>query len=335
MSNVIDDFHQLSDLHSLKSFVDKLGNNSELDIALKIKIDSWMPYIESLDGTFFPERFISKDHSAALYGQSPVVFLGGNNWAVNRLRSGEDLQDRVEFYKSQIDRVSKQDGRKYCFLIVPEKDFIMDKIANRREFTSATLESMGDLREHCVACGATFVFDDFMSEYPSWVSEDDYVYYDSHLLGRDYVAIFHKIISSLGISASDLGGVPSVVSRQGYGYGDFRYRLLDGRSSSQNFMIPEVKSMGATVKLGNEVFETPMSKNSQTIVNDKYSINAKIAVFGDSHSSIFAQQRLTYLLSSVFRICEFEWNPWGSRDLKTDADFVLMEMSQRFMYDAI
>lgn len=332
MQNIFDDFKAITNNSQLRSFHENLNKNEVLDRALKIKIDSWLPFLEDSAETFLPDRYVSDDLTVAIYGQSPVVFLGNNNWATNRLHGHDLFEPRIDFYKRRVKRVMAQGQQKYCFLFVPEKDFLMDKIAGNFELTQNVDAGMAGFRRFCTEAGASFVFDDFLDTYPDWVSVDDYNYYDSHLLGRDYVAIVRKILAGFDLSIELSQAFFSIVSGLGYGYGDFKNRLLDGRKSDPKYMLPQINKHGAILTAGNTDLESPLSKNYQLFKNDNYIIDAKIAIFGDSHSSISAQRRLTYLLSSIFRVCEFNWKPWGGPEFKTDADYVLMEMSQRFMY---
>lgn len=334
MQNIFDEFKTITSIAQLRLFNEKLDNDLVLGRALKVKIDSWLPLLGDPSETFVPERFISDDLTVAIYGQSPVVFLGTNNWAINRLHSHDLFEDRIDFYKKRVKRVMAQGQRKYCFLFVPEKDFLMDKIARNFERTQIVDAGMAGFRRFCTEAGASFVFDNFLETYPDWVSVDDYNYYDSHLLGRDYVAIVRKILAGFDLSIELPQAFFSIVSGLGYGYGDFKNRLLDGRKSDPKYMLPQINKHDAILTAGNTDLESPLSKNYQFFKNDNYIIDAKIAIFGDSHSSISAQRRLTYLFSSIFRVCEFNWKPWGGPEFKTDADYVLMEMSQRFMYGA-
>ena len=334
MQNIFDEFKTITSIAQLRLFNEKLDNDLVLDRALKVKIDSWLPFLGDPSETFVPERFISEDLTVAIYGQSPVVFLGTNNWAINRLHSNELFEARIDFYKNRVERVMTQGQRKYCFLFVPEKDFLMDKIAGNFDRTQIVDAGMAGFKRFCTEAGASFVFDDFLKTYPDWVSVDDYKYYDSHLLGRDYVAIVRKILTGFVLNVELPQAFFSIVSGLGYGYGDFKNRLLDGRKSDPRYMLPQINKHGAILTAGNTDLESPLGKNHQIFKNDTYIVNAKIAIFGDSHSSISAQRRLTYLLSSIFRVCEFTWKPWGGADFETDADYVLMEMAQRFMYDS-
>jgi hypothetical protein len=87
------------------------------------------------------------------------------------------------------------------------------------------------------------------------------------------------------------------------------------------------------VVAGTTSFGEPLGSTWQSITNYRPLDSRKILVLGDSHSSILAQHRLTYLFAATFERCEFFWNPLGLRDSiqHTDADVVVIEMSQRFL----
>ncbi|MFD1794882.1 hypothetical protein FQV27_05645 [Paracoccus aurantiacus] len=114
--------------------------------------------------------------------------------------------------------------------------------------------------------------------------------------------------------------------------------LLPKFSTKESTTLPTVCAdfAGADVALseGQAQLVTPLGKNRQRFANSAPAYSDQVTVLGDSHSSIFAQRRLTYLFASAFETVEFAWNPTGNAgipDLSASRNIVL-EMSQRFLF---
>jgi hypothetical protein len=87
------------------------------------------------------------------------------------------------------------------------------------------------------------------------------------------------------------------------------------------------------VVAGTPSFGEPLGSTWQSIRNHRPLDLRKILILGDSHSSILTQHRLTYRFAAIFERCDFFWNPLGllNNIQQTDADVVVIEMSQRFL----
>jgi hypothetical protein len=97
--------------------------------------------------------------------------------------------------------------------------------------------------------------------------------------------------------------------------------------------VPSYQTAAEAEQAGTPSFGEPLGSTWQSISNDNPLLPGKVLVLGDSHSSILAQKRLTYLSAATFEKCLFYWNPVGVREAPdpTDADFVILETSLRFV----
>jgi hypothetical protein len=98
-------------------------------------------------------------------------------------------------------------------------------------------------------------------------------------------------------------------------------------------MVPALQTERLAVVAGTPSFGNPLGSTWQSISNQAPLLRGKVLVLGDSHSSILAQKRLTYLFAAAFEKCLFYWNPVGVRETPepSDADFVILETSLRFV----
>jgi hypothetical protein len=96
---------------------------------------------------------------------------------------------------------------------------------------------------------------------------------------------------------------------------------------------PHISGAAARQTAGSPSFADPLGATSQTFRNDAPLIDQSVCVLGDSHSSIEAQRKLTYLFANTFRDTHFEWNPCGIRQTPdtTGHDNVILEISSRFV----
>ncbi|WP_156387724.1 hypothetical protein [Methylobacterium sp. Leaf399] len=316
-----------------------LDFNASLDIskitdhAIKIKIERFIER-QNLDAhsSFDPTRFLSMDLSSIIYGLSPVIFMGTNEWAIKRLLDLDSLDKKTDYYTHRVNCISERVKGRVAFIIIPEKDFVMDRIAKRRLYTDDMDHSLAKLTDAAQAKGNVFVYDNFINALPFWASEDDYAYADSHLLGRDYLSIFFETLDGLGLNSSAIRN--NFVIQKARSYGDLNYKFGSALIEHEYYLIPYFLDKSQLLRSGSSSFESPLGKTVQKFMNPNATIKASIEIFGDSHSSIFDQFRLTYLFASIFEKCSFHWVPWGGipEEFSSDADFVIMEMSQRFVY---
>ena len=144
----------IGDLQSLLEFSQVLKDTDHFDAALRIKIERLIARKALDDDNFFdPARFISSDLSSIMYGLTPVIFMGTNEWAIKRTLSFEELDQKTNYYVHRIQCLSERVSGRLCFIVVPEKDIVMDKIAKRSAETENMDRALIKLSERCSDLG--------------------------------------------------------------------------------------------------------------------------------------------------------------------------------------
>ncbi len=194
-------------------------------------------------------------------------------------------------------------------------------------------QSIEKLKKCCDDLGLGFIHDRFIDELPHWASEDEYNYADTHLLGRDYLCIFYEALEKFGLSKALIQD--KIVLRSRRIVGDLNNKFAAPLAENEHYLLPNISVHGAELRGGSSYYEKPLGKTTQFFENTYAPFKAKVEIYGDSHSSIIDQRRLTYLFAAAFERCDFRWMPWGGgtpEEFTSDADFIVMEISQRFVF---
>ena len=120
--------------------------------------------------------------------------MGTNEWAIKRGKNAAFLEQKIDYFQHRIRTVVANSSAKFSFVVVPEKDMVMDKTAKRHHLYQYMDTALNKLSATCQEVGRGFVYDGFLENYPRWVSEDEYAYPDSHLLSRDYLSVAGDIL---------------------------------------------------------------------------------------------------------------------------------------------
>ena len=322
-------FWRLETVSELVSFSHTYRHISPFTQALCLVIDSWLPSLAaSGSDQFDPDLFMSRDLSACLYGKFPAIFMGTNSWATKRWLNGDEIQSKTDGFENKIREIKEQRQGNLVFVMIPEKDILIDKIIGRTASHGAIEAGMARFRAK--AGDSPFIYDEFVEHIPHWATAEGYQYPDSHLLSRDYYLIFQEILKAAGLAPLKRGALQFATE---VFYGDLAAKFKNHLTCHEGYVYPRSAQADHLVATGSASFETPLADTRQHFVNPNPLIDMSIEIFGDSHSSILMGRKLTYLCACVFRECTFSWNPYGVRGGAIDmsADLVVMEISQRFV----
>ena len=156
-------------------------------------------------------------------------------------------------------------------------------------------------------------------------------YWDSHLHGKNYIGIFSQALRALGLDWAT--AKPHVGLTRIPAYGDLSDKFSIRPTMPRDVYLPNVGAARTSLLAGSETFEDPLGKTWQLIGNEAPVIDRSVCILGDSHSSIFSKRHLTYLFASLYRRCEFFWNPCEIRGYSNmqPCDDIVMEISCRFV----
>ena len=320
---------KISDVASIYSTLTNYEKTPK-NLAILYYVNSWIDHF-SMEHPFILDRFISNDLSAVLYKTIPVILFGSNDWAEKRYLPKNRLNLNQIKWQEHILRALSTTGKRIYLVIVPEKDTIIRGIEGEggapKDFCDdiiiQNLSSFGDS-----SCNLSSFAQ--IREKSDTSLIDIYRYYDTHLLSKDYVNIYYEAIHKIfGINNLDLN---KVVYEEDTLWGDLDSKLKNP-DRMHNFKFPLITERSVCQVAGTKTFADPLSTTWQSFVCKDAPIKGRIAIFGDSHSSIYAQKRLTYLFANTCEYCDFYWDPFclsGDFSKASDADYIIFEISQRF-----
>jgi hypothetical protein len=215
--------------------------------------------------------------------------------------------------------------------IVPEKDYVISRFFLNEERFLNLKAAIDRLKINMESIGVPLVFDQPFQGINKFQELSAYEEYDSHLPGLNYVTIFGFLLKALGIEWESVR--PSVKLIAMPEFGDLDKKFNEAQPGSSLILKPDVPSGRALQVDGAESFADPLSNTWQDFWNESPIIEKSVCILGDSHSSIFAQRKLTYLFANTFQSVHFEWNPCGTRKLSdvSKYDIVVLEISSRFI----
>jgi hypothetical protein len=327
-------YFTLSSVPDLKAFYNDLDPSDPFSAALAFLITSWFPLLPADDAVHFePGSFVADDLSAAMLGPCPVVFMGSNDWATKPFFSLEAHINKSEVYIKHLHKLTTIfPGKTIVLVVVPEKDYVIDKQFLGTDRFTAIDTAMEWLAKACRKDGVAFLFSEYLEPMKRYDTLSEFEYFDTHLSSRHYIQIFARILKALGFAWADIATHFTIIDDQRCG--DLSTKFGPRRPSPRRSRIPYSKVSDCRLTAGTTSFAEPLGATWQNIANAHPLKAGKVLLLGDSHSSILTQNRLTYLLASTFEQCDFFWNPFGVREapVATDADIVVMEISQRFLF---
>lgn len=339
MSSVPESIARFFDLRTsgeLQEFIAGLDPADPLQAALRRYALSWpASRAEDGDAAFDPTRHLSADLSAALLGDCPCIFLGSNDWAVQAMAPVEALKDSISLFARHIRYVRKQyQNCQVLAVIVPEKDFLMDVLFARTGDYAGMAEAMRRLSVELNESGITLLFNQFIDGLEQYQQREELLHFDTHLPPRNYIQILANVLESLHLEWQEVE--PTLRIIPGEEPHDLLEKLVTTSEVQQPVYVPDFPDAAVSLSAGDESYRMPLGETWQRHVNENPIIPRKVLLLGDSHSSIYANRKLNYLFSSIFAQTEFHWNPCGTRGIlpETDADIVILEISQRFLFGA-
>ncbi len=331
-ANLVAGLFETTSIVGLRAFAAELDRKHAFPAALGFFVDAFLATREDRPATnvFVPADFLSRDLSAILYDRAPVIFMGSNRWSLLRFREQSELLSRAEGVVAPLQRrIAASQGRVHV-VVVPEKDVMIDWLFRDRTVQAGLDQAVRHVLEAVRSSQVSTGFDEIVAD--SSASPSSYDYPDSHLLPEDDVSIFRNALRGLGLSKW-MRDLPISFEPQDL-WGDLTVKFGDARPRPTPFHAPLLTCDAISQEAGSRTFEASHAATWQRFRNRKAPIRASISIHGDSHSSIYAARKLTYLFAHTFESCIFTWDPLGLRgaDLGSSTDFTVLEMSQRFLF---
>ncbi|MEI6798130.1 MAG: hypothetical protein WCO04_02795 [Pseudomonadota bacterium] len=215
-------------------------------------------------------------------------------------------------------------------VLVPEKDHVMSRFLLKETRFDVIDRAVNMMSKRLATRGLPLIFSQPFVEIDRFLTLADFEYGDSHLPSRHYVTIFGFALESLGISWASLRD--RIALLQLPEFGDLTLKFENTAPHPGVTFRPNMPDDCARQTAGTASFAQPLRDTWQTFRNDKALIDQSVCVLGDSHCSIHADRRLTYLFANTFRTADFVWNPSGIEKIPDVAayDNVVLEISTRF-----
>lgn len=327
-------FFDLTTTGELGDFIAALDpDEGTVEAALIRYAATWPALSSGRDASFDPAAHVSRDLTAALYGTSPCVFLGTNNWAVSATMSREAALERVVRMGNAITRVAQGfEGRPTTVIVVPEKDFAIDYMFRRTGAYEGITGALDELKGKLADVGIRMVFLEPLVDLERFIAEDELSFPDTHLLPRMYLQYVGFAMLEMGYDW-DAIHTQATLERH-HEFMDLSEKLNSVAASPKDMMVPMFRQSDLRLVEGHETFQTPLRQTWQRVENASPIMEGSVLLLGDSHSSIVQNNKLTKLFASVFRSCEFHWNPCGVNGNvpETASDHLVLEISQRFVF---
>lgn len=328
-----DYFFGLKTIGDLRKFSAHLDPTFPEEAALSYYISSWADGEQLADNAaFLPNRMVSPDRSAVMYGNAPVIFEGTNYWSSKPYFSAAELLEKMNNFENLVAgiRASNTNAR-MTLLLIPEKDHVISRFLLKEDRFAAFEAAVDALTERMAKHGVSLVFQQPFHGIDRFQSTADFAYPDSHLAGRNYVTMFGFVLETLGVSWASIKS--HIGLRRLPEFGDLARKFEDVKTSPLLTLQPDVLDSKVTQSAGSETFAEPLGETWQEFSNAAPLVDQSVCLLGDSHCSIYAKRKLTYLFANTFRNTHFEWNPCGIRKKPDVSSFdnVLLEISSRFV----
>ncbi|TCL87914.1 hypothetical protein C8J38_1293 [Rhizobium sp. PP-WC-2G-219] len=284
------------------------------------------------ESAFTPQAYVAQDLSAAIYRDCPCIFMGTNQWAVKASQSADELSDSYAAFYNRVCYIRDHyPNSKVIVTIVPEKDYLIDRLFFRTGTYDGIDHQLNILAEKLTHINATLSFFDPLTDMEQYQSLGDFIYPDSHLPARNYLQILAYQLTYLGINWSEVESSVKLYMREEYC--DLSEKFLGMHNAPYNLLSPNFANADVKLIGGNETFQVPLGDTKQAFVNSNPILDDSVLILGDSHSSIFSSRKMTYSWACIARETEFYWNPCGVRSdgPPTQHGIVVMEISLRFV----
>lgn len=328
-----DEFFSLKTIGGLKKFLECLDVSIPEQAAISYYIMTWPDFIHGGNkDVFLPGNFVSRDRSAIMFGEVPVIFEGTNNWAWKSYYPVEDLIDKISLLNNKASRLRNlMPDARMSLVLVPEKDYLISQFLLKEDRFSALNEAIASMHKWLKDLEITLVYEKPFLGINEFQTCSDFEYEDSHLPGRNYVSIFGTYLADLGLpwakihKAITLNNMPN--------FGDLTNKFDWSLPGPVPMMKPNFSQSKVIQTAGTKTFAEPLGDTWQKFFNEEPLVDQSICLLGDSHCSIYERRNITYLCANTFRDTYFEWNPCGIRKNPDIGcyDYVLLEISSRFI----
>ena len=325
-------FFALDTVGALRRFLLGLDSSTPEQAALAYYISTWPAFKDSnVEAAFVPAAHLSADRSAVKYGNAPVIFEGSNLWAWKPYYTTEALTQKLDDLEQLIIQIRNSNpNARMTLVLIPEKDHVISRFLRKETRFDAVDRAADALYTRLAAKGIPMIFKQPFVNIDHFLTLGDFDYGDSHLPARCYVTVFGFVLEALGISWAS---VRSQIGLQKLPtFGDLSIKFEDSQPRQELAFQPDIPGAAARQTAGTASFVDPLGNTWQEFRNDQALIDRSVCILGDSHSSICAQRKLTYLFANTFRHTHFEWNPCSIRKKSDIAayDNVILEISSRF-----
>ena len=323
-------FHDIRTAGQLRAWEATLDPNDPRQAAAARFARSWAVHRAPGTTAFQPERHISRDLAAARLGATPCIFMGTNDWAAKAHGPEASLTAAAErFAGHAIRTASHYPDARVALAIVPEKDYLTDRLFYGHPSYGTIERATARIVERCRAAGIGCVHRAVIDGMERFQSPADFLYPDSHLPARSTTQLFAFTLSELGLEWSKV--VDRVRFETRAEHCDLAERL-GAASAVREVPAPLVLDAAPRLVAGAEGFGSPLGETTQEWVNDAPIFDANVLILGDSHASVLAARKLTYLFAATCARVRFDWNPCAVRAVppRWNADKVVLETAQRF-----
>lgn len=325
------EFFDLTTWAALDRFIESLNDQDPFEKALRYYAQSW-ERPNGGDQSFDPGRFLSQDRAAVYSGKCPVIFDGTNNWARKCYAPYDEINAKLSALYERCARLRKDNpDTRFCLILIPEKDIVISDVLRKEDRFAVINQAVETLKARLETIGVPLIFNGPILRMGNYQTLADFEYPDSHLAPRNYVIFFSHALAALDFDWQEVE--PRVRMTDMPVYYDLVQKFSGGQDRAFASMELDVQDADIQQVSGSASFETPLGQTQQSFENGNPVYDASVLILGDSHSSILAQRRLTYLFASAFRKTDFSWNPACIRpDPKVNqADHVVLEVSLRFV----
>jgi len=329
-----DQFFELCSVNSLNTFLSQLDTTDPYQAAWLRYASSWPAHdAENPDAPFNPRAHMTEDLSAAMFGECPCIFLGTNDWALRAVATADELRTKVRNLANHIRGIrDRYIDRTMVLIVVPEKDYLIDHVFLKSGNYFGMCEIMRELSGLLQELGIVLLFEQPISGLEDYQVIADFTYRDSHLPTLNYIQIFAAAIEAFGHDWQSVREHLRLAAREVYF--DLVAKLDESQPNPHTVSSPFFDAAEVSLVAGSDNFRSPLGDTWQLNRNTVPIVGKKILLLGDSHSSIFSQRKLNYLFGCTFAETEFHWNPCCVRSTipETDADYIVLEISQRFVF---
>lgn len=326
MSEINSSFFELKSNDQLLRWMDVHKFDSMLTRSLAHYVDIHLRNAEVDENLFNPFGFLSRDLSSVIYEQCPVIFSGSNSWSVKKYLQLHEFEDSYNRFCAHVNRLlGCINAESVLVVVVPEKDMFISDCRDEL----ALYDALSKFVEMCAAfCKSKKCHFDFTTTLPVKKNVSDYKYPDSHLPFLYYESLFFRILGLLGNKYFG----DHLKYKTCTFWGDLAKKFIPILDEKYDINVLDFSNTPELVS-GNENFVEPLNSIEQYFINSNPLFDKSVLVLGDSHSSLYREKRLVYLLGNTFRQVDFKWKPFGYGCERIDKkyDLVIIEGSLRFL----